>query len=677
MTYTQQRRYLPAALMAFILSIIAFIGTTAVVQPPVAFAHAFVIGSDPVDGSTISTVPRVVHIYFNAAISPISSAQVYDVQNGTLVDITAAHSTIPRHNALQLDTALKSPEQLPQGSYEVRWTAVALDDGHATNGIIGFNVGVSSTGLSGTPMLGPSTSNNLNNANGAHVIDFTGALSIAWDWLVLVALMIWIGILVTEQLILVGMDRTSTVLDRARKRAISLQWLCLTAILFGELVSLVLHTSRLTQTQELRFNLSTMLQLLISTNYGILLLIRVVLVLTTMGLLYRSQRQNASKTEPVPPRPQQQVPNSGPLRRSANQELHTTGPLKSITKERLERPYVPTLQRPSWHYACGWLLIGGLILLTRVLASDAAQTMQPHISAIVLDWLFLFALGTWLGGLAYLAYILLPLLLVIDRDRDAELLVLLQRRFAPFHLASMFLLLVCGLFLAEASINDPQLLLSDPYGRTLLVQVALVVLMLVLGVYALFVIRPRLTRQALLLPVVDAELPARRARQTTLEQTGRWLRSVISVQTWLGGGVLLCLALMAYFAPPIVFPNVTYTNPPVQAATTTSMQTQQVGDLSVTLQIIPAKVNAPNTLILILTDRSGNVVKNARVQVSTNMQIMDMGTAHATINGGNAVYSTTFDKGAAFSMAGAWNVDVTIERPNQPALKARFTVLPS
>jgi copper transport protein len=674
MTYIQQRRYLPAALVALILSLIAFIGTTAVFQPPVASAHAFVIGSDPVDGSTISMVPRVVHIYFNAAISPISSAQVYDVQNGTLVDITAAHSTIPRNNSRQLDTALKSPEQLPQGSYEVRWTAVALDDGHTTNGIIGFNVGVSSSGLSGTPTLGPSTSNNLNNAGGAHVIDFTGALSIAWDWLVLAALMMWIGIIVTEQFILNGMDRTSTVLDSARKRAISLQWLCLTAILFGEMVSLVLDTSRLTQTLGQRFNLLTMLQLLTYTNYGILLLIRVVLVLASMGLLHWSLRQTANKAEAVPPRPAQQAPNSGPLRR-ASQELHMTGPQKSITKERLERSYAPTLQRPSWRSAYGWLLIGGLILLTRILSSDAAQTMHPHISAIVLDWLFLLALGTWLGGLAYLAYILLPLLLVIERDRDAELLVLLQRRFAPFQLASMFVLLVCGLFLTETSINDPQLLLSDPYGRTLLVQLVLVGFMFILGIYTLFIIRPRLSRQALLLPVVDAEMPARRARQTTLEQTGRWLRSVISAQTWLGGGVLLCLTLMTYFAPPIVFPNSTYTNPPLQATTPSSMQTQQVGDLSVRLQVIPAKVNAANTLILILTDRAGNVVKDARVQVNTNMQIMDMGTAHATINGGNAVYSTTFDKGAAFSMAGAWIIDITIERPGQPALKAQFTVL--
>jgi putative copper export protein/methionine-rich copper-binding protein CopC len=677
MIYTQQRHHLFVALIALTLSIIAFIGITTVTQPSVASAHAFVIGSDPVDGSTISTVPRVVHIYFNAAISSVSNAHVYVVQNGDLVDITASHSTIPGDNPRQLDTLLKFPEQLPQGSYEVRWAAVALDDGHTTNGIIGFNVVVSSSGLSGTPTLGPSTSNNLNDAGGAHVLDFTGILSVAWDWLVLVGLLVWIGILVTEQIILASMNHTSTALDRARKRAMSLQWLCLTAILFGELVSLVLHTSRLTETLAIRFNLLTMLQLLVSTNYGILLLIRIALVLVAMGLLYRTQRSYTNRTDIVPSRPLQQVPNSGPLRRTISQELHTTGPLKSVTKERPEQSYVPTIQRPSWYYASGWLLIAGLILLTRVLSSDAAQTMQPHISAIMLDWLFMVALGTWLGGLAYLAYILLPLLLVIDRDRDAGLLVLLQRRFAPFHLAAMFVLLVCGLFLTEASINNAQLLLSDPYGRTLLVLVALVVLMLILGIYALFVIRPRLTHQALLLPVVDSELPARRARQSTLEQTGRTLKSVISIQTWLGAGVLLCLALMAYFAPPIVFPKVTYTNPPAQATATSNMQTQQVGDLSVTLQVIPAKVNAANTLILILTDNAGNAVKDARVQVNTNMQIMDMGTAHATINGGNPVYATTFDKNAAFSMAGAWNINVTIQRPNQPTLKTRFTVSPS
>jgi hypothetical protein len=69
---------------------------------------------------------------------------------------------------------------------------------------------------------------------------------------------------------------------------------------------------------------------------------------------------------------------------------------------------------------------------------------------------------------------------------------------------------------------------------------------------------------------------------------------------WLGGGVLLCVALMAFFAPPIVLPalaspsNTTALSP----LSARNMQTKQVGDLSVTLLVLPARIRYANTLII-------------------------------------------------------------------------------
>src|SRR6202011_1047614 len=147
-------------------------------QAPAALAHAFVIGSDPVDGSTIDTAPSEIRIFFNADISAASKARVYvfapgGPANGSEVD--AGHSSIPANHARELDTPLIASSSLPQGSYEVKWSALALDDGHATNGLIGFNVGTSVTGLTGTPILGPSTSNNMPQLN------LQGALSVMWE----------------------------------------------------------------------------------------------------------------------------------------------------------------------------------------------------------------------------------------------------------------------------------------------------------------------------------------------------------------------------------------------------------------------------------------------------------------------------------------------------------------
>src|SRR5436305_2774838 len=160
--------------------------------PPTALASSFVVGSDPVDGSTISVPPTQVRIFFN---TPISSASVATIYFGIEYQVmNAGRSHVASNNPQELDTALLA--HLPEGSYTVRWTALSNTDGRATHGVIGFNIGHSSTGLPGQVILGPSTSNILPQ------LSPLGVLAIAWDWLVSVALALWIGILVMEGIVL-------------------------------------------------------------------------------------------------------------------------------------------------------------------------------------------------------------------------------------------------------------------------------------------------------------------------------------------------------------------------------------------------------------------------------------------------------------------------------------------
>lgn len=680
-----QKRQQRVIILAFLSAILAFIISTVVVPPPAASAHAFVIGSNPVDGSTINAVPKVVRIDFNAPISPLSSAQIYVVRDGNLVDITSSASHIVANNPYQLETPLKDPASLPQGSYEVKWTAVANADGHTTNGIIGFNVGYSSTGLSGTPTLGPSTSNNLDGPGGVHTLDFINALGVAWDWLTMLALTFWIGLLVMERLVLSPSDRTQALLEKTRKQTLSLQNLCLSVLLLGEVTLLVLRASRLTSFQETPFNINAIFQLLTQTNYGWLWLVRVVVIALAL-LLLRLSNQAAPKTYrallPATATQAQRVltrSGSGHPRVTQESPSNPAGG-KNANREGQEResPSSPRITKPTLaqaqHYTPLWLLIAGIILLTRVLSADAAQVLQPHFSAIVIDWINRVAQGIWFGGLAYLGYVLLPLLAALDRDHHAETLVALQRCFRPFHLACMGILAVCTLFLSEASLHKPQLLLTDAYGRALLVQIVLLLVMGAMGCYMLFVLAPRISRQALLLPVVGVDVPARRTRQFALENTGRHLKWVVTIQSWLAAGILFCTALLAFYAPPIVFPEAPASSQAAQStASQSNTQTQQVSDLSVTLQVQPGKVAQPNLVILTITDRNGQPVTDAQVKLTTNMVVMDMGTTSTTIKGGNPVYSAAFDK-SVFSMAGLWDIHVSIQRPNQPAAETQFKV---
>jgi len=736
----------------------------------VALAHAYVIGSDPVDGSTVSSAPAVVRIFFNEAIGPASVAHVF-APDGQVVD--AAPSSISRTNPRELDTPLASPGSLPQGGYTVRWTALSSEDGHTTHGVIGFNVGQSSVSLPGETILGPSTSNTLPQ------LDLFGVLSVAWDWLVMLALTFWVGILVMEGLVLVrpaarqegtpetetsqSLEQESDLLTQARKQSLPLQWLMLTALLVGEIITLILRTTVLTQTLGgSGINLLALRQLVVETNYGHLWLARVTLIAVALGLLWWATRQQkgdmatARVATTIHDRnarscivvaglaPAMQRNGSGSrfsqLRRQVAQEQSSELPIdidndngrgnpteeKDISSNegpavsagkglptsavgqvseevsgQTPTPQVPSLvpiklqitssakapmdvlaplvgtRRTGTWLTIVWFVLAGLILLTIALTSDAAQLAQPHASAIVLDWLYLAAQSMWFGALTYLGYLLLPLLQIVEPHHYAGTCTLLLRRLTTPALGTFGVLLVSGLFLSESSLSSVQQLLTDPYGRALLVKIMLIVLMLMFSVYGLFAIRPKLARQTALLPVVDVELPARRARQSALERTVHRLRQTLKLQSWMGAGALLCAALMAFYAPPIVFPANSYaisTSAASPSSAAINAQTQKVGNLSVTLEVLPGRVDYANTVVVTIDDNQGNPVTDAQVQLTTNMELMDMGTAHATVKGGNPTYIATFNKDAAFSMFGAWDITVRIQRPNQAVVQTVFKV---
>jgi len=724
-------------------------------RTPVALAHAFVIGSDPVDGSTVSSAPAVVRIFFNEAIGPGSVAHVF-APDGHVVD--AAPSSISRTDPRELDTPLATPGSLPQGGYTVRWTALSDEDGHTTHGVIGFNVGQSSVGLPGETILGPSTSNILPR------LDLFGVLSVAWDWLVMLALTFWVGILVMEGLVLArpagqqeGTTETGTsqreaarvpaplvpargsssinrdtctpgrvpttftdLLAQARKQSIPLQWLSLSALLVGEIITLILRAAQLTQwLGGGGINLVALRQLAFETNYGHLWLVRLTLIVVALGLLRWTTRQQESSTRPITSTKRSSSSFSRLRREVAQQTSAPLVPARGTTTfpdesqrndvvvplagtrgadnvsppaplatsqdvlKNVVLPLAGTRETGTW-LTLIWLVLAGVILLTIAFTSDAAQLAQPHASAVVLDWLYLAAQSMWFGALAYLGYVLLPLLLIVEPHHYGETFASLLRRLTPPALGTLGVLLISGLFLSESSLSSAQQLLTDPYGRALLVKIVLIVLMLMFSVYVLFVIRPKLARQAVLLSVVDVELPARRTRQSALERTVQRLGQTLKFQSWLGAGALLCAALMAFYAPPIVFPANSYaistcsgTPRGCQASPSTAAinaQMQKAGNLTVTLVVLPGRVDYANTVVVTINDSQGNPVTDAQVQLSTNMELMVMGTAHATVKGGNPTYIATFNKDAAFSMSGAWDITVRIQRPNQIVVQTIFKV---
>lgn len=320
-----------------------------------------------------------------------------------------------------------------------------------------------------------------------------------------------------------------------------------------------------------------------------------------------------------------------------------------------------------------WLGLSGLVVLTDALAGDPAQLGQPHISALVLDWFFRAAQEVCFGSIVYLGCVLLPLL---KQEAVGVTLVARLRRCALPLMEIWGVVLVSGLFVVSTTMQRPQQLLSDPYGRATLVTVILIVLLLALGATLLFVLLPRLIRQAGTSIAGDVDLSARWTRRFAWEQTSRRLRWNVYTQVALAAGVLLSAATMSFFAPPIVFPAGSYgTRSAIPAAQTA--QTKQVGDLFVTVQVLPARVNMTNTITVTLSDAGDRRITDARIQLTTAMESMDMGKASRIIIGSSPGYVATFDGTSAFSMFGVWDIALSISRPGHAPVQALFQITPT
>jgi methionine-rich copper-binding protein CopC len=100
-----------------------------------AWAHAFLDHATPGVGSSLSTAPTAVSIWFTQELEPaFSTVEVLD-QTGNRVDVGDAK--VDASDATILRTTLKS---LPPGMYKVAWRVVSVDT-HPTEGTFYFRVG--------------------------------------------------------------------------------------------------------------------------------------------------------------------------------------------------------------------------------------------------------------------------------------------------------------------------------------------------------------------------------------------------------------------------------------------------------------------------------------------------------------------------------------------------------
>lgn len=150
-----------------VLSAIAALVAAASFCAP-ASAHVELVGSDPPDATSLTRVPREVHLRFDDPVSSrFREVKLLDSRGHEVAGTSLVAGSDPRQLTLRL------PADLRRGAYEVTWQALAENDGHVTGGALVFGAGAA---VGPAPRAAP--------ASGASTLDAI----LRWTWLAFVLL---------------------------------------------------------------------------------------------------------------------------------------------------------------------------------------------------------------------------------------------------------------------------------------------------------------------------------------------------------------------------------------------------------------------------------------------------------------------------------------------------------
>jgi copper transport protein len=150
------------------------------------------------------------------------------------------------------------------------------------------------------------------------------------------------------------------------------------------------------------------------------------------------------------------------------------------------------------------------LALAPALAGHAAASARFPATMILIDFLHVVGAASWLGNLACVMLIGVPIIVRASGDDRWQRVSALVNTFSPIALASATIVVLSGVFAATVHLVSVTALWSTLYGQILLVKIAVVLVTLTIGAYNFRRVQPQLARE---------EGSGRLRRSTTLELT--------------------------------------------------------------------------------------------------------------------------------------------------------------
>jgi copper transport protein len=563
-----------------------------------AWAHALLVHSDPPADIVLQAVPQSIHLQFSEDLN--ASASQIVVWDRYRHVMTAGHASLVPGLPRQMTVGLKP---LRPGAYLVLWTSVSAQDGHILRGSYLFFVqkrgpGPSLAGVSqGAPTQG--------------FPDASGLASLLAHWVELFAAVSWVGAAVVSAYVFAPSSAAADaeVIGTERSRLRAYLRITLIGLIVSSTVVVLLEAYSLAGSWSGAFSAST-LSSIFSGQFGQLWIARQVVALVALVA-------TAAITLPQP-------------------VISRERSLAAATAE--QRLPLGTLLSG----ALGFLYLGLFAASGHAAAADIGSVFGSRIvsGAVGTDWLHFIGDALWFGGQVYIVLILIPVLrLRREPARAIGGFMEALDRFSPLAYGSIALFVLSGLFAAKVHIPSWYAFFHSIYGWALVVKSGLIGLMMLVSIFTVYIVRPRI-RSAL----TPGDSGEGEVHIVWVKRLLAWL----GVNPVLGAGVLLATSVM--FSYPV---------PEGLSPAGPSAYPIHLAGLTGSLALAPDR-SGPNVVTVTLHNGQGRPVKQATVVVLTTMLDMEMGTGKAPLTqSAPGRFSGTADLG----MGGHWGLRVLVYSP--------------
>ena len=288
-------------------------------------------------------------------------------------------------------------------------------------------------------------------------------------------------------------------------------------------------------------------------------------------------------------------------------------------------------------------VLGAGALLAISLTSHAAATVNVGTEATINDFIHLVSVAVWVGGLIALILGVRVIMKNCDSSERRETLSALVRRFSLVAGLSVAVIVLTGMYSAWAQVVTVEAL-QVPYGRVLGVKVAVFVALLLIAAANLVWVRPRLRAGG---------------------NASTWLKRLVAAEVVLATLVLLSVGFLTAMEPARQVAS------REGIGVESGLAFEEVSEgTRMTLEIDPGQVG-PNTIGISLVDPSGDPITNA-TDVTVRLSYLDA-------DFGETPYSATEVGDGEFvledqliSVAGAWQVELVVQRPDAFDARAAF-----